>query len=823
MQFYEMHQSESNGDSLGTKKLAHASVFTSRGGSDTESSATSGSLNAVSMTCNAILTDDHKSLLIHNAPSAGSSSPHHNSTCLNVHMQPQSHQSAGAQVKKKSGFQITSVLPAQVSASTNNSIADDTESYDDMDESHTEDLSSSDILDVSVSRATDTGIPEKSSSEETLNSLHGGETPGVISPNEPGNLHLHTVQPGYMLNGTIHHHNHHKDEGMTSMPTPQQLFHGVTVYSSSRDSNALSPGTTVQSVVQSRTQRSASVQAAAVDVSATGKVDQILFSASGSASGTSEAGMPGCVIGSNAIGGGLLGTTLPIGNSTTGITALQPSTASSTAQIQSSTAIASRFRVVKLDSSSEPYRKGRWMCTEYYEKEAPAAAPFTDAASSYQSVDSFVHSESESTSGDSSCSMMSGLGDQGIQPNQQTCVPPGVSVLHPSLSQNTSQLHTHSQDAGIHILTSPPVAPPKNPQVVLVPSLLGTESQPSVDYAQGTQAPAQSQQMLPVQSSVTPRATSGPSFPAGTLTMTVPQSVSPRPHISVPQMVVLKGSTINQVQQHQLQMPTEQQQQAISNQPPQPMLLNTGQTTPSIASSSVQSNIQPAIPPFLLHEGLVGDHSGGLGLALHHQGGQSFQIPSARDSYSSVAPLIASQLEDAGRLLFQHQSLLSLPRLATGSVSGLTGQCGSEASTSFGQEGSSSALAISAGTDEDSMSYCSIMAKQGRHASGSTGIRAVYLLPRSALSSLGTSVVAIDNKIEQAMDLVKSHLMYAVREEVEVLKEQIKDLIERNFQLEQENNLLKNLASPEQLAQFQAQQQDLGNSEKTTNSTLYQN
>ncbi|XP_018412115.1 PREDICTED: TSC22 domain family protein 1 isoform X3 [Nanorana parkeri] len=75
-------------------------------------------------------------------------------------------------------------------------------------------------------------------------------------------------------------------------------------------------------------------------------------------------------------------------------------------------------------------------------------------------------------------------------------------------------------------------------------------------------------------------------------------------------------------------------------------------------------------------------------------------------------------------------------------------------------------------------------------------------------SSSGASVVAIDNKIEQAMDLVKSHLMYAVREEVEVLKEQIKELIEKNSQLEQENSLLKTLASPEQLAQFQAQLQN---------------
>lgn len=56
-------------------------------------------------------------------------------------------------------------------------------------------------------------------------------------------------------------------------------------------------------------------------------------------------------------------------------------------------------------------------------------------------------------------------------------------------------------------------------------------------------------------------------------------------------------------------------------------------------------------------------------------------------------------------------------------------------------------------------------------------------------------------------DLVKSHLMFAVREEVEVLKEQIKDLIDRNSQLEQENTLLKTLASPEQIAQFQSQVQ----------------
>ncbi|KAM9326781.1 uncharacterized protein PAF06_003007 [Gastrophryne carolinensis] len=71
-------------------------------------------------------------------------------------------------------------------------------------------------------------------------------------------------------------------------------------------------------------------------------------------------------------------------------------------------------------------------------------------------------------------------------------------------------------------------------------------------------------------------------------------------------------------------------------------------------------------------------------------------------------------------------------------------------------------------------------------------------------SASGASVVAIDNKIEQAMDLVKNHLMYAVREEVEVLKEQIKELVEKNSQLERENCLLKNLASPEQMKKFKS-------------------
>lgn len=64
------------------------------------------------------------------------------------------------------------------------------------------------------------------------------------------------------------------------------------------------------------------------------------------------------------------------------------------------------------------------------------------------------------------------------------------------------------------------------------------------------------------------------------------------------------------------------------------------------------------------------------------------------------------------------------------------------------------------------------------------------------VSASRASMVAVDNKIEQAiLDLMKNHLMHAVREEVEILKEQILELVEMNSQLECKNTLLKTLAS----------------------------
>ncbi|VDP06363.1 unnamed protein product [Soboliphyme baturini] len=69
-------------------------------------------------------------------------------------------------------------------------------------------------------------------------------------------------------------------------------------------------------------------------------------------------------------------------------------------------------------------------------------------------------------------------------------------------------------------------------------------------------------------------------------------------------------------------------------------------------------------------------------------------------------------------------------------------------------------------------------------------------------SSAVSNGVALDNKIEQAMDLVKSHLLYAVREEVEILREKIVELEKKVVRLEAENKFLRDHVSPEVIAQL---------------------
>ncbi|XP_034417081.1 TSC22 domain family protein 1-like isoform X1 [Cyclopterus lumpus] len=952
-----MHHPDAAGDSGSVRKMAHPAVFHMRG-----SNTGSGSSSALSTPANPVVNNSHvpadeyqASLLIQCQP-AGSSSPgpHHIPPhSLNLHPQPQPTQSVGAQIKKKSGFQITSVTPAQISVSTNNSIAEDTESYDDLDESHTEDLSSSEILDVSLSRANDIVGAERSSSEETLNNFHEAETPGAVSPNQPSHPHaLNKAQQhgGAMVNGTVHHHHPHypnhapvyplssgpgstssalnsgaspcvnqkvpsnarvpqENVSQTAPPSIAAQPVGIVAPGSAPGMHSSATGTTV-SIVNPQTSTVSNVNMlSSTNVPVRGGISMSASSSSGgfplnviSSGGGSAGGVGAASVGGNLITTTNIGqqhqntnssiimtTTSPAVSASGGIglssgvqgrigpAMLQPVSIPDTAvapapvlsaPIQPAPAPAvattnSRFRVVKLDSSSEPFKKGRWTCSEFYDKENQASAPSSSASDTgslgmrHFVSESFAGaSERESTSGSSVSSTMSTLshyteslcsGEAGGTPVSQhtheyTSPPQGFQGILPSgLRMVVSQPHMHATDiTHSHVKTTVvPSAPTNIHQPGLQASGHPTPALPNqqLTYAQAvanqssgtTQGLVNVQQQvgyatLPQQPSATPQtaavqvrppeyayphqaAASQPlSHQAGSangacqmmggpqqshaLLNTQPQQPSSiqTPHIGLPGLG-------QQPQSHQVHQDCQQQKQQQSL-PTQIQNLGVGTQLPTTVHQSQVS--APSVPPSnpqsapqaqthnignsgrMLPQGasqsqlscvnLSQDHSSILALAHAAQ---------ASALYASLPTFTTTQLQDAQRLLLQHQSaLLGLPKLSGG-------EAGSGSNTGQGQEAEGNATTASA-------------------LNASAGLKTV---DGEEDGSSGASVVAIDNKIEQAMDLVKSHLMYAVREEVEVLKEQIKELIDRNSQLEQENTLLKTLASPEQMAQFQAQVQ----------------
>ncbi|KAF7633052.1 hypothetical protein Mgra_00007547 [Meloidogyne graminicola] len=85
--------------------------------------------------------------------------------------------------------------------------------------------------------------------------------------------------------------------------------------------------------------------------------------------------------------------------------------------------------------------------------------------------------------------------------------------------------------------------------------------------------------------------------------------------------------------------------------------------------------------------------------------------------------------------------------------------------------------------------------------------------------ALTGGAAAIDNKIEKAMDLVKTHLTYAVREEVETLRSTIADLETKVKFLENENQILRQFAPPDIISTL-VQQQNISSSNNPPGSVV---
>ncbi|NXD11519.1 T22D1 protein, partial [Nothocercus nigrocapillus] len=568
--------------------MAHPAMFPRRGSSSGSGSVAAPNAPGTAVGSAALAAEDYQPPLLVQplppSPAAPSSAPQPTPPppqSLNLlsqsQLQPQPLAQAGAQMKKKSGFQITSVTPAQISASmsSNNSIAEDTESYDDLDESHTEDLSSSEILDVSLSRATDLGEPERSSSEETLNNFQEAETPGAVSPNQPhlpqqhpplphhpqqsvvinGNVHPHHVHHHHHLHHHHHGHHHPSHPGVGSAPIsggppPSPSFRKLSTTGSSDNVISTAPVSAASS-----TGSPASVMSNIRTTSTPGNL--------GVSPATGTSTLNNMSAGSSSVASSMLGTinlsNIPstgnvnalsgtssnvnvnilsgVGNGTSASSNVINNVTNPTAGMavgssqQQPAAGTSRFRVVKLDSSSEPFKKGRWTCTEFYDKENTVAV--TEGVAVNKAVETIkqnpleVTSERESTSGSSVSSNVStlshytesvGSGEmgaptvvqqqafQGVGPQQMdfsSAAPPAIpaSSLPQSVSQSQlAQVQLHSQEVS-YPQQKPGVQPPAQASLTTV---AGVQPAPvnilGVSPSLGHQQPAiqsMAQQQLP--------------------------------------------------------------------------------------------------------------------------------------------------------------------------------------------------------------------------------------------------------------------------------------------------------------------------------------
>ncbi|XP_053315837.1 TSC22 domain family protein 2 isoform X2 [Spea bombifrons] len=680
--------------------------------------------------------------------------------------------------KKKSCFQITSVTTAQATSS----ITEDTESLDDPDESRTEDVSS-EIFDVS--RATDYGpedVVERSSSEETLNNVGEAETPGTMSPNVP--------HESFGIAGTVI---------------------GVGGGAVTRSSGQVATG---------------------------GPSGQL------SAPHTPTA-LPGVATPTSA----------PHVTS-------QPA-ASSTATCSS------RFRVIKLDhGSGEPYRRGRWTCMEYYDRDSDSTliSRTGDTIRHTSTIDHSVDRDSGlgATGGsvvasavhigyapeslaDSPLTAVSQLpsSEKMNQPSQQqhfvigqqpiggavsqgAAQPmyPGAAVTTQQMMVQQSQSHVSPQNIvqGGH---NGKGTVPQNVPVTI------TQQQASVSVSQPQQfafSQVQPGHVMSTQSSAQPeyvqhvtvmqsQGTSQKATTASVITSTGSPSSLPGQHLQAggAQLMGLLPKTSESLSQSSglIQSGQAPQTLPVHMQPP---------------GTAVQTNVSSV---GVVQHKTSQQQAGGSSHVSSIPGGHlamppgmqnvPVAVPSSVPTASAapvsmpIAPSTFAQSPLTSHTPVSRSSSL-IPPVGLPAMQGMANVHASLPQTNinlFQTQSLTGQIDDRRKSEPLPQPSVSLISEKSFVKVPITDALANPLhLPVFGLpipvdgdddSASSANVVAIDNKIEQAMDLVKSHLMYAVREEVEVLKEQIKELIEKNSTLERENALLKSLSNNDQLSQLSTQ------------------
>ncbi|XP_058797651.1 protein bunched, class 2/F/G isoform [Phymastichus coffea] len=407
-----------------------------------------------------------------------------------------------------------------------------------------------------------------------------------------------------------------------------------------------------------------------------------------------------------------------------------------------------RFKVVKIEST-EPFKRGRWTCMDYLD---------------HTSVNQPVAMNASKVNDPNEVCVSYGVSDTGV------------------LMQNDKQVDDKQQHVDANGMMHPAEVQ-QHPTGYVVPP----------QYFQSSQTPQQQQQQTNPQGATLPTNLQGThagnigqtqSMPQGTISM-----------LTQPGCAVTQGNNV--AQQPQQQHPTDDsttyvsQAQAPNSQPPllQQTQQQQQQPPPATPQPTTQDPMQAATMQAM--PGMQNIHTVPQANAAPQQ-----QQPQQMQSQSQVmAPQGQMQpgpppqqqqkstgannapVQIVGNMPFQHQQQQPADQ-----------EQDSKSSIPMATVTPGQTLAADAALLESLAEVTQNAEDQQTHEDNE--------------SMSGTSAVAIDNKIEQAMDLVKSHLMFAVREEVEVLKEKIAELMDRINQLEAENSILKAHATLETLAQL---------------------
>ncbi|XP_068445712.1 TSC22 domain family protein 2 isoform X2 [Clinocottus analis] len=460
----------------------------------------------------------------------------------------------------------------------------------------------------------------------------------------------------------------------------------------------------------------------------------------------------------------------------------------------------SRFRVIKLDhGTGEPFRRGRWTCTEFYERDSDSNVNRTvDSLKATVTPDHSVDRDSGLGPSSNSVVTSSAFSAQTLE-NTTDSGYSGAHPTHPLPSEPLQQGYSLAPHLGNGASAFQPTGysstasqqqaqvnvQPVAPQNFLSNSLNGVHHG-AMHQATPIMPPAMQAQQFAYSTHTTGLSTGQPDYsqqhfvsstqnlPVSSLPVGPPNSQVPSPLITPAgpghqglggeaasaQGLLLQGGNTSAMAA--ILQESGQQQHMSQTQP------SGGLSTPPAPSSTSHSGVQNATVPSATNNPQGGQSqapgTGGLFTPQGAYGGATAGLPFIFRNQIEESRLKSDAHPHSAIVVTGKDGIkpfigegLNLPSPAVNSLFGIH---------------------ITMDVDEDSAS--------------------------------GASVVAIDNKIEQAMDLVKSHLMYAVREEVEVLKEQIKELYERNSLLERENAVLKSLANTDQLGQVSSQLNQAG-------------